>query len=88
MNAVTDHVKNSRKRKAADQGESSRDETGRYTVTTIEDSFLSANKIVSQVDVNNAVSNFIVQGIHPLATVEQPAFIKLVSSKYYQNFSI
>ena len=39
---------------------------------------------VSQQDVDNGISDFIVQGIHPLSTVEQPAFIRLVSSELHK----
>ena len=51
---------------------------------SIVESFASARKKVCQTDVDKAIQEFIVQGIHPLSTVEQPAFVKLISSKLFK----
>ncbi|KAF2360815.1 hypothetical protein FHG87_008427 [Trinorchestia longiramus] len=35
---------------------------------------------VKQQDVNKAITDFIVEGIHPLSTVEEPAYVSLLST--------
>lgn len=79
---VTDYVKNSRKRKTLDQRDDSANKFSKTSEKTIAESFLGTSRKLKQEEVDDAVSDFIVQGIHPLATVEQPAFHKLVSSNY------
>lgn len=43
---------------------------------------------VSQKTVDTAVASFIVEGMHPLVTVEQPAFKELMQGRCYTSYRI
>lgn len=78
IQTVQKYVATNRKRKASLGGSGA---SKQQKTMTIEESFAANPKRVKQVDVDKSIAEFIVQGIHPLATIEQPAFVKLVTSK-------
>jgi len=82
---VQNYVAMKRKRKASLDGSapsSSSSASKQQKTITIEESFANFKK-VKQVDVDKSIAEFIAQGIHPLAIIEQPAFVKLVTSKSF-----
>lgn len=85
MNKVQQHVnsvRESKKRKTTEESCSrgSKQPLIYAKLTSISQS--PEHPRVKQQDVDKAVAEFIVQGIHPLATVEQPAFVSLLLSKF------
>lgn len=83
VDTVNEYVQNIRKRKAEDTATASSSKVAKTSPTTIEECFAgsTSTKKVKQTEVDKAVADFIVHGIHPLSTVEQPAFINLISSE-------